>query len=292
MFDNLCIERGPYIYGFGYETATSGTKASPKRWCASQPTCLSWFWHRFRPLRLPKTVHVWTSVACRTYPYSMLCNDASGAESGLPGRILAGLLPGKHPNRPSGQPEGRFRYFPGSSPPKIQPGRPISGPEAVLCNIEYIHNTRTASAEAPPPGCGPPKAGRRADSGALQVAVRPTCGPEGRFPARIGVAIFNFDFDFGPPYKFIGCGDIHGPKPYKFIRFGDIHGPKPYNFIGFCKCPAKMRPGRPIYGPEALSRSIEYSGRRAHVAMCADCFLCACEPYLRLELVMKIMICF
>ncbi len=35
------------------------------------------------------------------------------------------------------------------------------------------------------------------------------------------------------PYKFIGFGDIHGPKPYKFTGFGDIHGPKPYKFIGF-----------------------------------------------------------
>ncbi len=35
------------------------------------------------------------------------------------------------------------------------------------------------------------------------------------------------------PYKFIGFGDIHGPKPYKFIGFGDIDGPKPYGFIGF-----------------------------------------------------------
>ncbi len=37
----------------------------------------------------------------------------------------------------------------------------------------------------------------------------------------------------GKPYKFIGFGDIYGPKPYKFIGFGDIHGPKPYKFIGF-----------------------------------------------------------
>jgi hypothetical protein len=38
----------------------------------------------------------------------------------------------------------------------------------------------------------------------------------------------------GPkPYKFVGFGDVHGPKPYKFIRFGDVHGPKPYKFIGF-----------------------------------------------------------
>ena len=34
-------------------------------------------------------------------------------------------------------------------------------------------------------------------------------------------------------YKFVGFGDIHGPKPYKFIGFGDIHGPKPYKFIRF-----------------------------------------------------------
>ncbi len=34
------------------------------------------------------------------------------------------------------RPEGRFRCFPGSSPAKIRPGRPISGPEALLRNIE------------------------------------------------------------------------------------------------------------------------------------------------------------
>ncbi len=45
----------------------------------------------------------------------MLRNSASGPEIGLPGRILAGLLPGNHRNRPS----------------------PISRPEALLRNIEY-----------------------------------------------------------------------------------------------------------------------------------------------------------
>ncbi len=35
--------------------------------------------------------------------YSMLCNGASGPEIGLPGRIVAGLLPGKH-LRPAGGP--------------------------------------------------------------------------------------------------------------------------------------------------------------------------------------------
>ena len=50
---------------------------------------------------------------------------------------MAGLLPGKHRNRFSGRPEGRFRCFPGSSPAKIWPGSPMSGPEALLRNIEY-----------------------------------------------------------------------------------------------------------------------------------------------------------
>ncbi len=36
-----------------------------------------------------------------------------------------------------GQPEGRFRCFPGSSPAEIRPGRLIYGPEALLRNIEY-----------------------------------------------------------------------------------------------------------------------------------------------------------
>ncbi len=41
-------------------------------------------------------------------------------EIGLPGRILAGLLPGNHRHRP--RPEGRFRWCPGSSPATIWPG--------------------------------------------------------------------------------------------------------------------------------------------------------------------------
>ncbi len=35
-----------------------------------------------------------------------------------------------------GRPEGPFRYFPGSSPAKILPGRPISVQEALLRNME------------------------------------------------------------------------------------------------------------------------------------------------------------
>jgi hypothetical protein len=67
--------------------------------------------------------------------FSMLRNSAAGLEIGLPGRSLAGLLPGKHRYLPA----GRFPCFPGSSPAKIRPGRPISGPEALLRNVEYSH---------------------------------------------------------------------------------------------------------------------------------------------------------
>ncbi len=72
----------------------------------------------------------------RLIVYSMLRNSPSGPKIGVPGRILAGHLPGKHRNRSLGRPEGRFPWFPGSSPAKIRPGRPIYGPEALLRNIE------------------------------------------------------------------------------------------------------------------------------------------------------------
>ena len=67
----------------------------------------------------------------------------------LPGRtsaFRAGFWPDSyresteigHPagRRPAGG--GRYRYFPGSSPAKIRPGRSISGPEALLRIIEYL----------------------------------------------------------------------------------------------------------------------------------------------------------
>ncbi len=59
--------------------------------------------------------------------YSMLRYSASGLEIGLLGRILAGLLPGKHQNRPSGRPSaGRKAAF-GAFPVAV---RPKSGPKS------------------------------------------------------------------------------------------------------------------------------------------------------------------
>ena len=58
--------------------------------------------------------------------YSMLRNNASGPEIGLPGRILAGLLPEKHRNRPSGRPSAGRRADFGAFPVAV---RPQSGPE-------------------------------------------------------------------------------------------------------------------------------------------------------------------
>ncbi len=54
------------------------------------------------------------------------------------GRTATGKRP-KSALRPAlCRPEGRFKCFPGSSPAKIRPGRPIYGPEALLSNIEYF----------------------------------------------------------------------------------------------------------------------------------------------------------
>jgi hypothetical protein len=59
----------------------------------------------------------------------MLRKSASGPEVELPGRIWAGFQSGKLQNQPSGRPRA-----------EIQPGRQISGPEALLRNIgQHLH---------------------------------------------------------------------------------------------------------------------------------------------------------
>ncbi len=52
------------------------------------------------------------------------------------GRTATGKAPKSALPPAEGRPEGRFRCFPGSSPAKIWPGRPIYGPEPLLHNIE------------------------------------------------------------------------------------------------------------------------------------------------------------
>ncbi len=85
--------------------------------------------------------------------YSMLCNSASGPEICLPGRVLAGPLPGKHRNRPSGRPKAGRRAdvgaFPGAVRPKIRHGRPISGSEALLHNKEQPGNAMGTDISGP-----------------------------------------------------------------------------------------------------------------------------------------------
>jgi hypothetical protein len=68
----------------------------------------------------------------------MLRNRASGPEIGPDsGRTATGKAPRSALRPAFGGPEGRFQCFPDSSPAKIRPGSLISGPEALLCNIEY-----------------------------------------------------------------------------------------------------------------------------------------------------------
>ncbi len=65
----------------------------------------------------------------------MLRNNASGPGIGLPGRILAGLLPGKHRNRISGRPSAGRRADVGSLPVAV---RPKSGPEGRRSQFEFL----------------------------------------------------------------------------------------------------------------------------------------------------------
>ena len=85
--------------------------------------------------------------------YTVLRNSASGPQIGLLGRIIGRAATGNAPKsalRPAfGRPEGRFRFFPGSSPAKIRPGRSTSGPEALLHNIEYYRCLRNKRQSEP-----------------------------------------------------------------------------------------------------------------------------------------------
>ncbi len=58
------------------------------------------------------------------------------------GRTAIGKTPKWALRLAEGRPEGRFRCFPGSSLAKIKPGSPISGPEALLCNIGCFWGVR------------------------------------------------------------------------------------------------------------------------------------------------------
>ena len=94
--------------------------------------------------------------------YSMLRSSASGLEISLPGRILAGLLPGKHRNRPSGRPKAGWRADVGAFPVAV---RPKSGPEGLFpARKHYCVTTRGlrdggrltpgSVAHTPGPACG------------------------------------------------------------------------------------------------------------------------------------------
>ncbi len=74
----------------------------------------------------------------------MLPDRKSAFRAGLWSDFLTGKAP-KSALRPAeGRPESRFRFFPGSSLAKTRPGRPISGPEALLRNIEWGLGFRNA----------------------------------------------------------------------------------------------------------------------------------------------------
>ncbi len=151
-----------------------------------------------------------TLLRCILY-VTQYCFRAGNWTSGPDfGRTATGKAPKSELRPAEGRPEDPFRCFPVSSPAKIWPGSLISGPEALLRNIEYIvlryvehrmkafdlsrhnHHVRTRPQW---PACDMPgKTSRRS------IGSRGPQGPK--------------------PYKFIGFGGFQGPKPYKFIWFG------------------------------------------------------------------------
>jgi hypothetical protein len=148
-------------------------------------------------------------------------NQPSGPDFG---RTATGKAP-KSPLRPAfGRPQSRFRRFPGSSPAKIQPGRLIYGPEALLHNIEYMHGTpfkrsRTICRVA---ACGrtPPARTRGAPRG---VTPSPPCPGEG------GAAPFPFHFRGGEgrhrPLAQTPCADPSAYPPQAMGKVDHQSGP-------------------------------------------------------------------
>jgi hypothetical protein len=100
------------------------------------------------------------------------CSRAGDRVSGSDfGRTAIGKAP-KTAFRPAeGRPDGQFRCFPGSSPAKIRPGRPIYGPEALLRNMEYFATglNMCAKRAGPQPGSMP----RLSDGARLAICGAP-----------------------------------------------------------------------------------------------------------------------
>ncbi len=117
LFGRICEQataKGPGIGPHGPETRSPGDPGQ----CPDGP-------------RLDEALHV-------TQERFRAVHRPSGPDFG---RTVNGKSP-KSGLRPAlGRPEGLFCFFPGISPAKIRPGRPIYGPEALLQNIKYILNT-------------------------------------------------------------------------------------------------------------------------------------------------------
>ncbi len=140
---------------------------------------------------------------------SMLLNCASGQEIGLPGRISAGFLSGKL--RPAeGQPESLYCGFPVQSPTEVRPGRPISGPEALVRNVGHIV------------------------TGPLRISSHPLEFMMAEFTGYARVHHYRCLRHERPskPHEFIGFGVMDATKPKTNMGFGDIHGPKRYECMG------------------------------------------------------------
>ncbi len=87
-----------------------------------------------------------------------------------------------------GQPRNRFWCFPGGSPVKIRPGKPISGPETKFAGPDFGFAGpdfgRIATGTRRDRSSGGPSAGMETDFGVFPTAVQLKSGPAHRSPAR------------------------------------------------------------------------------------------------------------
>ncbi len=96
-----------------------------------------------------------------------------------------------------------------------------SGPKSAPNHRFYLED------DSPDPPQDPPGGGERPPEGRRMARPAGFLTHGRRLPPRaLALHVLKLECKLEDPIKFIGFGDIHGPKPYKFIGFGDIHGPK------------------------------------------------------------------
>ncbi len=123
--------------------------------------------------------------------------------------------------------------FPDSNPADIHPGRPISGPEALLRTIESSYAFASIGR------CDIGDRGLVRSRPFSNVVGAPWATGEHTRPKYRCLQHKRQS----KPHEFIGIGPTDATKTYNFIWFGDTHGSKPYKLMGFRWAYPPVRPG-------------------------------------------------